>query len=93
MDPVVGKLDLLMIYELTEGELANYLGYCKGRTPLLFENIKADASVAINVGVEHLGSEGNLHKHIVKHTFANISQHSSKNTSPIHPYIKGKMKI
>ena len=41
-------------------EDANYLGYCEGRAPLLFEDVKADATIAIDVGVEHLCSEGNL---------------------------------
>lgn len=37
-----------------------HLGYCEGRAPLLFQDIKADATIAVNVGVEHLCSEGNL---------------------------------
>ncbi len=37
-----------------------HLGYREGRAPLLFEDVKADATIAIDVGVEHLCSEGNL---------------------------------
>lgn len=39
-----------------------YLGYGKGRTPLLLQNIKADATITINIRVEDLCPECNLHK-------------------------------
>uniref|UniRef100_A0A2P2LWB3 Uncharacterized protein MANES_05G205200 n=1 Tax=Rhizophora mucronata TaxID=61149 RepID=A0A2P2LWB3_RHIMU len=36
------------------------LGYCKGRAPLLFEDVKTDASIAVDIWVENLRTEGNL---------------------------------
>ena len=37
-----------------------YLGYGKGRAPLLFEDVKTDTAIAVNVRVENLCPEGNL---------------------------------
>lgn len=39
----------------------NYnLGYGKGRTPLLLENVQAYVPIAVDVGVEYLGPKCNL---------------------------------
>ena len=42
--------------------LSVYLGYGKGRAPLLLENVKTDASVAVDVRMENLCSERNLYR-------------------------------
>ena len=36
------------------------LGDCEGRTPLLFEDVEADAAIAVDVWVVHLGLEVDL---------------------------------
>ena len=33
---------------------------CKGRAPLVFENVQTDVPVAVDVRVKHFGSEYNL---------------------------------
>lgn len=42
---------------------ALYLGNCKSRAPLLFQNVKTDTSIAVDVRVKYLCSKGNLAKH------------------------------
>lgn len=37
-----------------------YLGYSEGRAPLLFEDVKADTAITIDVWVKNLCAEGNL---------------------------------
>lgn len=39
----------------------NYLGYGKGRAPLLLEDVKTDTTIAINVRVKNFCPEGNLY--------------------------------
>lgn len=39
---------------------ATHLGHGKRWTPLIFQDVKADGSLAIHVGVVHLSLEGNL---------------------------------
>lgn len=38
----------------------DYLRYCKGRAPLLLENIETNATIAVNIGVENFCPKGNL---------------------------------
>ena len=38
----------------------SHLGHSQCRAPLVFQNIQADGSLAVNIGVVHLGLEGNL---------------------------------
>lgn len=40
--------------------IIHYLGYGKGRAPLLLEDVKTDATIAINVRMENFCTEGNL---------------------------------
>lgn len=38
----------------------SHLGYGQSRTPLFLQYVKADATIAVNVGVEDFGTESNL---------------------------------
>lgn len=59
---------------------AHYLGYGKGRAPLLFEDVKTDATIAINVRVENFCPEGNLHKFPKKSEVTQV--HKDKHNRP-----------
>jgi hypothetical protein len=37
------------------------LGYSERGAPLVLEDVKADASIAVNVWMEHLGAKRHLH--------------------------------
>ena len=39
----------------------DHLGYGKRRAPLLFQNVKTDAAIAVDIRVVNLGAERNLH--------------------------------
>lgn len=39
----------------------DHLGYGKCRAPLLFQNVKTDTSITVDIWVINLGAEGNLH--------------------------------
>lgn len=54
-------------------QLDHHLGYGKCRAPLLFENVKTDAAVTVDIWVINLGAEGNLH-HI--HSLTQLNTHS-----------------
>lgn len=56
----------------------NYLGYCQSRAPLLLENVKTDATIAVDVRVENLSTEGHL-----CNTYSNLF---TMVTSIIHEY-------
>jgi len=38
-----------------------HLGYSERGAPLVLEDVKADASIAVNVWMEHLGAKRHLH--------------------------------
>ena len=44
-----------------EKQTDDYLGYGKSRAPLLFQNVKTDAAITVDIRVIDLGAERNLH--------------------------------
>lgn len=68
--------------------IKNDLGYGKGRAPLLLQDIKTNAPIAIDIGVEDLCPERNLHKPIQwREKLLTIQQISNNLSSNIHAYI------
>lgn len=45
---------------------------CKGRAPLLFKDVKANAAIAVDVGMKHLCAK----RHLSKRTMQNNMKHT-----------------
>ena len=43
-----------------------HLGHCQCRTPLLFQNVQAYATIAVDIGMVNLGLE--VHLQVIVHT-------------------------
>lgn len=56
------KLKHMTLLNHNESRRDQNLRYGESRAPLLFQNVKADTSIAVDIGMKYLSPKGNLQK-------------------------------